>query len=183
MDPLSDLLRVVRLDGAFFYAVEAAEPWSVETVAAGSSRPASCRRRAPDLVPHPHRRPLLRRPGRRGTGRARPGDVIVFPHGDAHVMSSGRGVRIGPDVNSTAPARYPHTVMLGDRGTARHVVRLRLPRLRPPAVQPPAGGTPAPDAHAGHVERLARHLHPPGDRGVPARPAPAPTPSSPGWPS
>src|SRR5262250_1808029 len=29
MDPLSDLLRVVRLDGAFFYPVEAAEPWSV----------------------------------------------------------------------------------------------------------------------------------------------------------
>jgi hypothetical protein len=27
-----------------------------------------------------------------------PGDVIVFPHGDAHVMSSGRGVRVGPDI-------------------------------------------------------------------------------------
>jgi AraC-like DNA-binding protein len=34
MDPLSDFLRVVRLDGAFFYAVEAAEPWSVESAAA-----------------------------------------------------------------------------------------------------------------------------------------------------
>jgi cupin len=33
MDPLSDLLRVVRLDGAFFYAVEAAEPWGVEAAA------------------------------------------------------------------------------------------------------------------------------------------------------
>ena len=30
MDPLSDLLRVVRLDGAYFYAVEAADPWIVE---------------------------------------------------------------------------------------------------------------------------------------------------------
>ena len=39
MDPLSDLLRVVRLDGAFFYAVEAAEPWSVETVAAEELTP------------------------------------------------------------------------------------------------------------------------------------------------
>ena len=39
MDPLSDLLRVVRLDGAFFYAVEAAEPWSVETVAAKELSP------------------------------------------------------------------------------------------------------------------------------------------------
>ena len=34
MDPLSDLLRVVRLDGAYFYSVEAVEPWSVEVVAA-----------------------------------------------------------------------------------------------------------------------------------------------------
>jgi len=34
MDSLSDLLRVVRLEGAYFFAVEAAEPWSVETLAA-----------------------------------------------------------------------------------------------------------------------------------------------------
>jgi len=39
MDPLSDLLRVVRLDGAYFFAVEAAEPWSVETVAARELSP------------------------------------------------------------------------------------------------------------------------------------------------
>src|SRR5207247_2620190 len=39
MDPLSDLLRVVRLDGAYFYTVEAAEPWSAETVAARELSP------------------------------------------------------------------------------------------------------------------------------------------------
>ena len=39
MDPLSDLLRVVRLDGAFFYAVEAAEPWIVESAPAKELRP------------------------------------------------------------------------------------------------------------------------------------------------
>ena len=39
MDPLSDLLRVVRLDGAFFYSVEAVAPWSVETVAARELTP------------------------------------------------------------------------------------------------------------------------------------------------
>ena len=39
MDPLSDLLRVVRLDGAFFYAVEAAEPWIVETAPARELSP------------------------------------------------------------------------------------------------------------------------------------------------
>jgi hypothetical protein len=39
MDPLSDLLRVVRLDGAYFYAVEAAAPWSVETAPARELTP------------------------------------------------------------------------------------------------------------------------------------------------
>jgi hypothetical protein len=39
MDPLSDLLRVVRLDGAFFYAVEAAQPWIVESASATELRP------------------------------------------------------------------------------------------------------------------------------------------------
>lgn len=43
-DPLSDLLRVVRLDSAFFFAVEATEPWSVEAVAA--------RELSPRILPH-----------------------------------------------------------------------------------------------------------------------------------
>ena len=34
MDPLSDVLRAVRLNGAYFYLVEAGAPWSVSTVAA-----------------------------------------------------------------------------------------------------------------------------------------------------
>jgi len=39
MDPLSDVLRMVRLDGAYFYAVEAAGAWRVETVAARQLSP------------------------------------------------------------------------------------------------------------------------------------------------
>ena len=31
MDPLSDVLRAVRLDGAFFYLVEGMHPWSVQS--------------------------------------------------------------------------------------------------------------------------------------------------------
>ena len=31
MDPLSDLLRVVRLDGAYFFPVEASSPWCVQS--------------------------------------------------------------------------------------------------------------------------------------------------------
>jgi len=116
MDALSDLLRVVRLDGAFFYTVEAAEPWGVESVAAPEL--------APRILPgaeHLISYHILTR-GRCYGGvigeeqvELAPGDVIVFPHGDANLMSSGRGVRIGPGVNTSAPARYPETVFLGDQ--------------------------------------------------------------------
>jgi Cupin len=117
MDPLSDLLRVVRLDGAFFYAVEAAEPWSVESVAAEELSP-RIMPGAEHLISY-----HILTEGRCYGGligeepvELGPGDVIVFPHGDSHVLSSGRGLRIGPDVHASAPARYPHTVFLGDHG-------------------------------------------------------------------
>src|SRR5438876_7357195 len=117
MDPLSDLLRVVRLDGAYFFAVEAAEPWSVETVAA--------RELSPRILPaaeHLISYHILTKGRCYGGVRGEEaveliaGDVLVFPHGDAHVMSSARGLRPGPNVNSAAPARYPETVFLGDHG-------------------------------------------------------------------
>lgn len=117
MDPLSDLLRVVRLDGAFFYAVEAAEPWSVETVAAKELSP-----RIMPAAEHLISYHILTEGrcygGLSGADQVElaAGDVLVFPHGDAHLMSSGRGIRTGPDVNTSAPDRYPHTVLLGDNG-------------------------------------------------------------------
>ena len=117
MDPLSDLLRVVRLDGAFFFAVEAAEPWSVETAAADELTP-----RIMPAAEHLISYHILTE-GRCYGGLCGeepvelvPGDVLVFPHGDAHLMSSSPGVRLGPDVHTFAPARYPETVLLGDQG-------------------------------------------------------------------
>ncbi|HEY8104960.1 MAG TPA: AraC family transcriptional regulator [Gemmatimonadales bacterium] len=117
MDPLSDLLRVVRLDGAFFYAVEASEPWSVQALAATDLSP----RILPDaehLISY-HFITAGRCYG--GLVGEEPvelvaGDGIIFPHGDAHVMSSSRDLRSGPDVHTSAPARYPHTVYLGNGG-------------------------------------------------------------------
>jgi AraC-like DNA-binding protein len=117
MDPLSDVLRVVRLDGAFFFTVEAVEPWSVETLAAKELSP-RIMPGAEHLISY-----HILTEGRCYAGlvgeeqvELLPGDVIVFPHGDTHVMSSGRGLPIGPQVNRFAPARYPDIVHLGDRG-------------------------------------------------------------------
>jgi AraC-like DNA-binding protein len=117
MDPLSDVLRVVRLDGAYFYTVEASAPWSIEAVAA--------RELSPRIMPHSeHLISYHILTEGRGVGglvgeepvELAPGDAIVFPHGDPHVMSSGRGVRVGSDVLSIAPTRYPYSVALGDNG-------------------------------------------------------------------
>jgi AraC-like DNA-binding protein len=117
MDPLSDLLHVVRLDGAYFYAVEARGPWSVETVAA--------RELSPKILPTAeHLISYHIITGGRCFGglmdeeqvELLAGDVIVFPHGDPHLMSSEPGVHLGPDVLKSAPDRYPNTVILGDNG-------------------------------------------------------------------
>ncbi|HEU5042335.1 MAG TPA: cupin domain-containing protein, partial [Gemmatimonadales bacterium] len=117
MDPLSDLLRVVRLDGAYFYAVEATAPWSVETVPS--------RQRIPRILPeseHLISYHILTE-GRCWGGVSGEeqielvaGDVIVFPHGDAKLMSSERGLRLGRELYTSAPDRYPHTLVLGNHG-------------------------------------------------------------------
>ncbi len=112
-DPLSDVLRAVRLDGAFFYAVEASEPWGVEAVAAKDLTP-SILPGAEHLISY-----HILTTGRCWGGligepptALEPGDVIVFPHGDAHVMSSDPQLRSVP----ATPGRYPETVTLGAGG-------------------------------------------------------------------
>lgn len=114
MDPLSDVLRAVKLNGAYFYLVEASAPWSVRAVAA--------RELVPRVLPEAEHlisyHILLS--GRCWGGvdggsqvEMQPGDVIVFPHGDAHLMSSERGLGAGGGRESSTPNRYPETVLLG----------------------------------------------------------------------
>ena len=99
MDALSDVLRAVRLKGAIFFDVHASDPWAAETPAGtqivGRMFPAaehlicyhaitqgSCWAVVADEPP------LL----------LRAGDVVVIPHGDAHVLSSTPGLRGDYDV-------------------------------------------------------------------------------------
>jgi AraC-like DNA-binding protein len=115
MDLLSDVLRVVRLTGAFFYRVEASAPWSVSAAPATQLAP----RILPDsehLIPYHIVTSGSCWGGLEGEKQTllEAGDVIVFPHGDAHFMSSAEGRRVTPDVLGTSPARYPGTVVLGD---------------------------------------------------------------------
>lgn len=93
-DTLSEVLRAVRLTGAVFFAVDAAAPWVAETPAA--------RELGPHIVPgveHVIEYHVVTS-GSCWAGlldeapvRLEAGDVIVFPQGDAHVVSSAPGMR------------------------------------------------------------------------------------------
>jgi AraC-like DNA-binding protein len=94
MDALSEVLRVVKLDGAVFYNAEFSSPWRF-----GS--PAS-RMLAPYLAPgadHVIIYHLLIEGGgfaRLIDGERVPleaGDIVIFPHGDAHVVENGSGAK------------------------------------------------------------------------------------------
>ena len=90
MDVLSDVLKVVKLQGAMFYHGEFSSPWSFLS-------PASC-----------HYSPHVNRPGghvviyhfltegrafaRLENGQRVPleaGEIVIFPHGDPHILENG----------------------------------------------------------------------------------------------
>lgn len=117
MDALSDVLRAVRLTGAVFFEIAASEPWVVETPP-GRSIVRSIFPDAEHLISY--------HVITRGTCWAGPigeapmplatGDVIVFPHGDAHVLSSAPGMRDTPDLALYRPptqGQLPFTVSMG----------------------------------------------------------------------
>jgi AraC-like DNA-binding protein len=117
VDPLSDVLSAIRLNGAFFYLVNAVAPWSVSAPAA--------RDLAPRILPESEH--LISYHvvtggscwgGPIGEPQVclRAGDVIVFPHGDPHVMTSQRDRRVEPDLVDAAPGNYPDTMWLGSSG-------------------------------------------------------------------
>src|SRR5262245_34765245 len=122
-DTLSDLLRAVRLRGAFFFYVEGADPWVVET---SHSR---------DLIPLilPGVEHLIEFHGIASGScwaaivggepiRLNEGDVILFPQGDAHTMSSAPGMRAkvvdGGLRFTPRPPQLPYTLNVCDEGSA-----------------------------------------------------------------
>jgi AraC-like DNA-binding protein len=93
-DTLSDLLRAVRLKGAIFFYIEGAEPWVAETPLSSEIIPAilpgvdhlmefHCVARGSCWAGVVGEPPL----------RLHEGDIVIFPQGDAHVISSAPGLR------------------------------------------------------------------------------------------
>lgn len=97
-DTLSEVLRAVRLQGAVFFFFDVAAPW------VGQAPPAKAVAAA--VMPgseHVIEYHVITR-GECWAGlldqepmRLEAGDVIVFPHGDPHVISSAPGMRAEPD--------------------------------------------------------------------------------------
>src|SRR2546421_6384236 len=117
VDPLSDVFRAVRLSGAYFYLVEAVPPWSVSTCAARELVPRVLSD-AEHLISYHVLVSGSCWGGLDGEPQVhlRPGDVIVFPQGDAHLMSSAEGLRVDAERHRSTPQRYPGTVFLGPDG-------------------------------------------------------------------
>src|SRR5262249_59428223 len=117
MDLLSDLLRVVRLKGAHFFQVEGTAPWSVGTLPAAQLTPRILPA-AEHLIPY-----HIVTEGRCYGGltgelavELSAGDVLVFPHGDGHALTSTPGRLPGALVLITAATPHLQTVRLGGPG-------------------------------------------------------------------
>ena len=118
IDVLSDVLSTVRLRGAVFFDVTCVPPW-VEESPQGDEIVHSVLPGAEHLIPY---HVVARGACWAGvTGdepvRLEAGDIIVFPHGDAHVMSSDRGMRGSPKDRAIyahpADAQLPLQVRVG----------------------------------------------------------------------
>jgi AraC-like DNA-binding protein len=126
-DPLTDVLTSVRLTGAVFFSVEGTAPW----VAEGPPASAISGRVLPgaDHVLEFHavtRGHCLGGILGEDPVHLEAGDLICFPHGDPHVMSSARGLRAPLDDLSLyerpAGARLPFPVKLGSGPPEVHLV-------------------------------------------------------------
>lgn len=94
MDVLSEVLRVVRLQGALFYNAEFSSPWSV--CAAGSHDLARYFRTQSERVIVYHLLTEGRATVRLDSGdhlSLEAGDIVMIPHGDRHVVENGPATR------------------------------------------------------------------------------------------
>jgi AraC-like DNA-binding protein len=114
-DTLSDVLRAVRLRGAVFFTIDATAPWVTETPA-GAEIASRIVPGAEHIIDY---HVVVGGSCWGGVVGASPirleaGDIIVFPQGDSHVMSSAPGMRTTPDlrVYDATEEQRPMTIRL-----------------------------------------------------------------------
>jgi len=118
VDALSDVLQAVRLTGAIFFDIQASEPWVAQTppgeAIVGKMFPGT-----QHLIPY-H---IITKGTCWGGLLDKPSmqletyDIIVFPHGDAHVLSSTPGLRQEPDIgryHRPSDGQLPFNISMGE---------------------------------------------------------------------
>ena len=116
-DTLSDLLRAVRLRGAVFYYIDGAPPWVAEAPHAREIIPAIMP--GADHMIEFHglvKGSCWAAVAGESPIRLEAGDVVLFPQGDPHVMSSAPGLR-APSVDaaiyfSPRPPQLPYSLSM-----------------------------------------------------------------------
>lgn len=126
-DPLSEVLRTVKLTGALFFMVDATSPWGVEVPRAGQFGPIILPRAQHVVSYHI----ALQGAGYASIPGVPPmpftaGDIIVIPHGDAYAMLSRPGDPPEFSADATlqffrdmAAGRLPFVVSEGGGGPER----------------------------------------------------------------
>jgi len=125
MDALSDVLRAVRLSGAFFFDVSGCSPWVAETPLGKSVVDAMFPGTGADHLICYHailegecwvelegEKPL----------KLVAGDIIVLPHGDTHVLATQVGMRKAPNMalyRRPEDERLPSRIALNTEGGER----------------------------------------------------------------
>jgi hypothetical protein len=125
IDPLSDVLRAVRLTGAVFFEVRARSPWVIEVPDTAALASVTLPRAQHVISYHVVTRGSCRGALLDGASvELAQGDVLVFPHGDPYVMAMAPDVRGGPDAAAVlafmaemAAGRLPFTVVEGGEGS------------------------------------------------------------------
>ena len=128
-DTLSDVLRSVRLRGAVFFHISGHSDWAAEAPPA--------REIAPLIMPGVEHvveyHAIVRGSCWAGIpggpmAHLQAGDVVMFPHGDAHVVSSAPGLRGSPDMSWLDGAR-PEQLPIRVAYDGRNVELVPEPRL------------------------------------------------------
>lgn len=90
MDALSEVLKIVKLKGALFFNAEFSAPWCLASSQSSQVAPLLCPGAGHVIIYHylSDGRAYAQLPdrSRRDLG---PRDVVIFPHGDAHILGNG----------------------------------------------------------------------------------------------
>jgi AraC-like DNA-binding protein len=123
MDALSELLRAVKLSGAVFYKSSCSAPWHLDAPPSKMFLP-YIRARASHCIEFHHitEGTAFVRVGEETTPLTA-GDIVMMPHGDAHVMGAGSGGK-PIDGDAALPALWTGKLALASFGGGGEVTGL-----------------------------------------------------------